>query len=105
MTVRGALVLSACAALAACATPRELVWIGVSGDQACVVAADDERFTLPVEASRFESRLRRMARRSEGAVIGEVHPATSFTCWTRAIAALRGIGFRRLGLATAPPRD
>ena len=99
---RTALAFLALAALSACATlpQRDLVWIGVSGDEPCLVALDDRRFALPADAARLDTLARRLARRSAGALIGEVDGATSFTCWSRAIAALSGVGFRRLGLVT-----
>lgn len=87
--------------LAGCTTrpPRDLVWISVSGDRPCVIAADDRRFTLPIEGPQ-RSNLRRIARQAEGALVGEVDGATSFACWTAAVTVLRSVGFRRLGLVS-----
>jgi hypothetical protein len=89
-----ALLVSACAT----APGGELVWIEVSGDTPCTIELDDRRFTLPADRPRFQAAARGIARRSEGAVVGEVANETSFACWTSAIHALQGVGFRRLGL-------
>ena len=94
--------------LAGCATPQrnDLVWIGVGGGaDACRVDVEGQPFALPAEAERLRGHVRPLARRSQGAVIGAVDENTSFACWSTAILALQAVGFRRLGLVSAPQPD
>jgi hypothetical protein len=98
---------AALALLHGCATtpppsPDELVWIGVTGDDRCIVKVESRRFTLPRGEARLRAHLEGLAGRSQGALMGGEDEAPSYRCWTFALFVVQRVGFRRLGFVSAP---
>ena len=88
--------------LPACATPT-LAYIAVTGDNACIVEAAGARFALPGQAPAFPAHLRRLARRSDTALMSERPALARPGCWDEAVAAVQAAGFRRIGYFTDDP--
>ena len=103
---RCALVGAAIALLHGCATttsPDDLVWIGVTGDDPCIVNVESRPFTLPAGEARLTAHLQRLTARSQGALMGGEDEAPSYRCWTFALFVVQRVGFKRLGFVSAPP--
>jgi hypothetical protein len=100
----------AVALLYGCATtpptsPDDLVWIGVTGDDPCVVKVEKRRFTLPSGEARLTAHLKTLTGRSQGALMGGEDRAPSYRCWTFALFVVQRVGFNRLGFVSAPSQD
>ncbi len=95
-------------ALAACATtprqgqPAELVWISVSGDEACSVEVEGRHFELPDKQNSLAAHLKRLARSTQGAVIGGADEPPALRCWVAAMFVAQRAGFTRLGFVSPP---
>ncbi len=96
------LALTACATTPRGGQPAELVWISVSGDQACSVEVEGRRFALPGQQSSLAAHLRRLARSSQGAVIGGADEQPALRCWVAAMFVAQRAGFPRLGFVSPP---
>lgn len=92
------MLLCACASAAA----AELVWISVSGEDACVVDAEGSLFALPSQEAPLREYLRYLSASSAGAIIAAEPDRTGLTCWSAAMAATQDVGFRRVGLIALP---
>ena len=106
---QAALYAAALALLHGCATttpttPDDLVWIGVTGDDPCIVNVETRRFTLPRGEARLTAHLQSLAGRSQGALMGGEDDLPSYRCWTFALYVVQRIGFMRLGFVSAPPQ-
>lgn len=88
--------------LTACATPS-LPYIAVTGDNSCIVDAAGARFSLPNQAPALAAHLRRLARRSQTALMSERPALARPGCWDEAVAAVRAAGFSRIGFFTDDP--
>jgi hypothetical protein len=84
-------------------TPDDLVWIGVTGDERCIVNVERRRFTLPAGEAKLAAHLKSLTGRSQGALIGGEDEAPSYRCWTFALFVVQRVGFKQLGLVAAPP--
>jgi hypothetical protein len=97
---------AALALLPGCATtptsPDDLVWIGVTGDDPCIVNVERRRFRLPTEEARLTAHLKSLTGRSQGALMGGEDRAPSYRCWTFALFVVQRVGFSRLGFVSAP---
>ncbi len=102
-----ALSAAALALLHGCATtttsPDDLVWIGVTGDDPCIVNVENRRFTLPAGEARLTAHLESLTGRSQGALMGGENEAPTYRCWTFALFVVQRVGFARLGFVSAPP--
>ena len=93
---------------AACATvPGDgLVYVEVSGDNACLVEAAGRRFVLPGQAQALAARLARLAQRSDSALMSRPPALARPGCWDQAVVLVQAAGFRRIGFFTdEPPED
>ena len=99
---RAALLL---AALAGCATvpADDLVWIEVAGDNRCAVEAAGRSYALPDDSASLGEALRRLARRSGGALMSPRPVRASPGCWDEAMALVRAANFRRFGYFSTLP--
>ena len=100
--MRARLLLPLLPALAGCATPG-LPYIAVGGDNSCIVEAAGARFSLPEEAPALAARLRRLARRSQTALMSERPALARPGCWDEAVAAVQAAGFARIGFYSDEP--
>jgi hypothetical protein len=95
------------AILGGCATaPREpaLAYLSLAGSGPCTVDIDNRRYVLPGDRAALDRRMKRLAARTEGAIVaGE--EALSFACWRETMAIVRRAGFPKLGLVTDAPPD
>lgn len=101
---------AALALLPGCATtpptsPDDLVWIGVTGDDRCIVNVERRRFRLPAGEARLTAHLKGLTGRSQGALMGGEDKAPSYRCWTFALFVVQRVGFKRLGFVSAPPES
>jgi hypothetical protein len=94
--------LGACATTQRPSEPAELVWISVSGDEACSVEVEGRHFPLPSSQRSLDAHLKRLARSSQGAVLGGADDQPALRCWVAAMFVAQRAGFVRLGFVSPP---
>jgi hypothetical protein len=82
-----------------------LVYVEVSGDNACLVDAAGRQFALPGQSAKLAARLGRLAQRSDSALMSRPPALTRPGCWDEAVALVQAAGFRRIGFFTDEPPD